>query len=73
MPTLEEIYFLPAAGYRDNSSLNYAGSLGHFWSRMLNVSYPDAAWYLGFTSSDLRTSSYSRYYAFTVRPVRLSE
>ncbi len=40
--------FLPAAGYRYYSGLNYAGSLGGYWSSSLHESYPYVAFYLDF-------------------------
>lgn len=43
--------FLPAAGYRDYSSLNYAGSYGYYWSSSLYESYSDNAYHVGFGSS----------------------
>jgi hypothetical protein len=66
--------FLPAAGCRSNSSLNFAGSYGVYWSRTLNESYPIYAWYLYFDSSDVYTLNGScRYDGLSVRPVRVSE
>ena len=65
--------FLPAAGYRDDSSLGNAGSDGLYWSRTLNKSYPNDAWGLDFLSSYIFASYYNRYYGLSVRPVRVSE
>ena len=65
--------FLPAAGYRDGTSLNLAGSSGYYWSRSLDTSYPYYARRLGFGSSIIFTSSGDRYLGRSVRPVRLSE
>ncbi len=65
--------FLPAAGVRYDSSLNYAGSFGEYWSRSLGESGPYDAWGLYFDPSYISTSSGRRYYGFSVRPVRLSE
>ena len=42
--------FLPAAGCRENSSLDSAGSLGHYWSGSLFTVYPYSAWGLSFLS-----------------------
>lgn len=61
--------FLPAAGYRDGSSLDYAGSSGYYWSASLVESDPDGAWYLVFGSSNYYTSDYDRFYGYTVRAV----
>ncbi len=61
--------FLPAAGYRSDSSLYRAGSYGYYWSSSLNTDYPIRAWGVFFSSDFvLRYSSY-RYYGFSVRPV----
>ena len=63
--------FLPAAGYRYNSSLYSAGSFGNYWSRTLNEIFQNDAWYQGFSSSDIRTSYNNRCSGRSVRPVRL--
>ena len=61
--------FLPAAGYRDDSSLGYAGSYGFYWSSSLYTDYPYSAYALGFYS-DLVNRYYNyRFIGFTVRPV----
>jgi hypothetical protein len=66
--------FLPAAGYRNNSSLYIAGSGGTYWSRSLYESRPFNAWYLNFYPSYVSTNLDSkRYSGRSVRPVRLSE
>lgn len=66
--------FLPAAGQRDSSSLNYAGSDGGYWSRSLNSGSPSLARDLGFNSSGIYTNgSIYRCYGGSVRSVRSSE
>ena len=62
--------FLPAAGYRNNSGLNSAGSWGNCWSSSLYTAYPDGAWYFGFDSDGYGMSYVSRYVGRSVRPVR---
>ena len=62
--------FLPAAGYRWADELNYAGSIGYYWSSALRTDDPRDAWSVGFNSDDYRVCSYYRYTGFTVRPVR---
>ena len=64
--------FLPAAGNRNNSSLNNAGSNGNYWSRTLNESNPNNARNLNFNSGNINTNNNNRYNGFSVRPVRLS-
>ncbi|MBR0526149.1 MAG: Ig-like domain-containing protein [Prevotella sp.] len=64
--------FLPAAGYRDNSSLFDGGSGGDYWSRTLYSDGPSIAWGLYFHSGGVYTSDY-RYYGQSVRPVRRPE
>ncbi len=63
--------FLPAAGYRDDSSLYGAGSNGHYWSSSLNSYYPYRAYYLYFSSGsfDWFSDGY-RCYGRSVRPVQ---
>ena len=63
--------FLPAAGYRDDASLNDAGSIGYYWSRSLYTGSSNGAYSLDFSSSDVSTYNGSRYYGLSVRPVRV--
>ena len=66
--------FLPAAGFRNGMSIDYAGSYGHYWSRLLNTSYPDITYGgLHFYSGNIDWSNYSRYCGQSVRPVRVLE
>ena len=71
--TNENSIFLPAAGYRYDTSLYDAGSRGYYWSRTLYTGYPGSAWRLNFRSDYVNTSSNRRYDGQSVRPVRLSE
>lgn len=63
--------FLPAAGQRCDSRLDYALSNGYYWSQSLRTD-PDSAWSLGFgsgyfcTTDDIRCRSVG----LSVRPVR---
>lgn len=61
--------FLPAAGYRVDSSLNDAGSDGLYWSSSLDTDNPDSAYYLYFYSGSVGWLSRNRCVGFTVRPV----
>ena len=61
--------FLPAAGYRYDSSLYYAGSIGHYWSSSLSTYSPDYAYYLDFGSGYVDWRNGYRFVGFTVRPV----
>ena len=61
--------FLPAAGYRNGTSLSGAGSSGYYWSSSLRTSNPDYAYYVRFYSSDVYWDYDYRYYGFIVRPV----
>ena len=61
--------FLPAAGYRGDSSLGNAGSYGFFWSSSLYTGSPSYAFTLNFNSSDVDWYDYYRYYGLSVRPV----
>lgn len=44
--------FLPAAGFRFDSELRYAGSHGYYWSSSLDSDSPSIAWFLGFHSGN---------------------
>ncbi len=62
--------FLPAAGYRYDSSLYSVGSPGYYWSSSRTTGYPYYACYLAFNSSYVGWNGYYRYCGFSVRPVR---
>ena len=61
--------FLPAAGYRYDSSLNHAGRYGYYWLSSLNTGYSSNAYFLYFTWSSVVWYYYYRYYGLSVRPV----
>lgn len=61
--------FLPAAGYRDGSSLYYAGSYGDYWSSMPYESYSDGAYGLDFGSGNRSMFYDGRNDGLGVRPV----
>ena len=73
--------FLPAAGYRNGTSLSRAGSYGYYWSRA-HYAWANSsgtysgrsydAYTLGFYSSDIYTYYYSRCDGQSVRPVRVN-
>ncbi len=63
--------FLPAAGYRYDSSLRNAGSYGYYWSSSLNTGSPYGAYELGFDSVNVYRYYSNRYYGQSVRPVCL--
>lgn len=60
--------FLPAAGYRSGTSINYVGSIGYYWSS--TASSASNAYFVYFNSSNGDPSSdYNRYYGRSVRLV----
>lgn len=61
--------FLPAAGYRSDSSLDYAGSYGLYWSSSLITDSPRSAWLVNFNSSYVDRRRSSRFNGLSVRPV----
>jgi hypothetical protein len=65
--------FLPAAGFREKTSLYGVGSLGEYWSSSLDVDYPNRAYYIEFDEKDYRNTppyySNPRYIGLLVRPV----
>ena len=66
--------FLPAAGYRDGSSLSYAGSHGDYWSRTLNAGSPGSPYGLYFYPGVVYVYSWDgRYYGQGVRAVSVSQ
>lgn len=64
--------FVPAAGYRNGTSLNYDGIQGRYWSAMLGEGYGCYdAWNLIFNSGNYYNgNSYGRDYGHSVRPVK---
>ena len=61
--------FLPSAGYRDGSSLIYAGSLGYYWSSTPSEYGYYSAYYLDFYISYRSMNCNGRYYGRAVRPI----
>ncbi len=61
--------FLPAAGYRDFTSVSSQGTYGDYWSSSLREDFPSRAWSLYLGSSNAYVSSYFRYGGFSVRAV----
>lgn len=61
--------FLPAAGCRINSGLNYVGSYGSFWSSSLDSDNSDCAYFLFFRSDRVYSCGDYRFYGLSVRPV----
>lgn len=61
--------FLPAAGHRDGSSLNFAGSYGYYWSSSLNTDRPYYAYYVNFYSGSVGWYGGYRSPGRSVRPV----
>ena len=63
--------FLPAAGYRWDSSLDDGGTYGGYWSRTLDSSYPDDACNVYFSSDDVDWYGSHRGDGRSVRAVRV--
>jgi len=62
--------FLPAAGSRNDSDLDNAGSVGNYWSSSLGTYGPHVAWYLYFHSRLYgMDGDVLRYCGQSVRPV----
>ena len=61
--------FVPAAGFRNGSSLSLAGSYGSYRSSSLFTSTPYNEWFFFFNSTDYYMYMGNRSYGFTVRPV----
>lgn len=62
--------FLPAAGYIGNSGLSNAGSLGEYWSSLVNKGFLSFAEYLQYNSKSVDMDFYGRrFYGMSVRAV----
>ena len=64
--------FIPAAGYRDGSSLKNAGSRCYYWSNLIDMDYPYRVWFFYAASSYCNMNYNGRNYGASVRPVRAS-
>ena len=60
---------VPAAGYRNGSSLNNAGNNGNYWSSTPNESNTQNAYNLNFNSGNHNLNWNNRNYGHSVRPV----
>ena len=65
--------FLPAAGFRDVTSLDHAGVDGNYLSRSLRTSHSYDVYGLYFNSSSVDTYNYRRDIGRSVRPVRVQK
>ena len=61
--------FLPAAGYRSNDDLLFAGNYGFYWSSSLFTGFPDNAWHVSFSSDYVNRDYFYRGGGLSVRPV----
>lgn len=64
--------FLPAAGFRFDGTLGYAGSGGYYWSRSLDANNSGYANFLIFLLDIVGYSNDFRYCGRPIRPVRVS-
>ncbi len=62
--------FLPAAGFRSGSQLNYGNICGCYWSSSLSTDDSGSAYGLYFTADNHYWRSNYRYIGCSVRPVR---
>ena len=62
--------FLPATGYRGESSIYQAGKSDNYWSRTLYSNTPSYAYYLNYNMGSCYTSYRNRSYGYSVRAVR---
>ena len=65
--------FLPAAGFRDGSSLIATGEDGFYWSSTLHADNPSYAWTFLFYSGYQGMDGYTRGGGVSVRAVRASQ
>ncbi len=61
--------FFPAAGNRNNTNLDDAGSNGNYWSSSLNTGFPSCAMGVGFRFGSVLRNLYDRSLGQSVRPV----
>ena len=61
--------FLPAAGYRNGTSLYDVRSWGYYWASSLDTDSPDLSWHAKFNSGDLYKVHQLRCLGKSIRPV----
>ena len=61
--------FLPAAGYRYDTSLNDVGTYGYYWSSSLCTGFPVHALIVRFRSDNVYRTDYGRFSGYPIRPV----
>ena len=61
--------FLPAAGYRIGTDVDYVGSFGFYWSSTPNEYDEDYAYFMYFLSGDASSGNYTRDFGYSVRLV----
>ena len=69
----ENSIFLPAAGSRSNTSINYLGSSGFYWSRTLRTEFSFHAYILNFFDGRAEGGDHDLPYGISVRPVRSTD
>ena len=62
--------FLPAAGNRYNTILNYPGSVGHYWAASLFTGHPYFAWSIALDANHVSWKSTARPEGYQIRPVK---
>lgn len=66
----DRFIFLPAAGSYQGNSSSLAGAYGQYWSSSLNKNDPAIAWYLSFSSKEVKGNyNFLRPCGCSVRPV----
>ena len=63
--------FLPPSGHMTGTKHKSAGTLGFYWSRMLDTDSPNCACYVETSSSSISYKSAFRCYGQSIRPVRV--
>ena len=61
--------FIPAAGYRDGSTIDFANSYCVLWSSSLCLDHSNSAHYLCIGSDDINIYTNYRYFGYSIRPV----
>lgn len=66
----DRFIFLPAAGSYQGNSSSLAGAYGQYWSSSLNKNDPAIAWYLSFSSKEVKGNyNFLRPCGCSIRPV----
>ena len=61
--------FIPAAGYRYETTTNYVGTLGYYWTSSIGIGDASGAWHMRFSNGDKDLYGNDPFVGYSIRPV----